>query len=463
MNGNKAESRVDFSKWERSYVCIDLKSFYASVECVERGLDPMTTDLVVADPTRSDRTICLAVSPSLKAKGVPGRPRVFEIPKNFEYIMAPPRMHLYMEYAAAIYKVYLDYIAPEDMHVYSIDEVFFDVTAYLKRYGLDPKQMAELLMREVYERIGVRATAGVGPNLYLAKIAMDIIAKHADDFIGVLDEDEYKRQLWDHRQLTDFWRIGRATAKKFERIGITTMGGIARLAARDEDLFYRMFGIDAELLIDHAYGIETTEMSDIKGYKTKSNSLSHGQVLMRDYTNEEGLLIVKEMTEQLCHEMTEAGKVTQNVSIAVGYSNALKVPMSGGSVSFSVMTDAASLIMPAVADLYDRITYHDYPVRRIFVNFNDIKSREADKQMTLFDLADAEAIEEGKTQGQKKKEDEEDPVAAMQAKLKRDTALQEAVNSIRNKYGKDAMFRGMDLESAATTRERNHQVGGHKE
>jgi len=454
---------MDFSKWERSYVCIDLKSFYASVECVERGLDPMTTDLVVADPTRSDRTICLAVSPSLKAKGVPGRPRVFEIPKNFEYIMAPPRMHLYMEYAAAIYKVYLDYIAPEDMHVYSIDEVFFDVTAYLKRYGLDPKQMAELLMREVYERIGVRATAGVGPNLYLAKIAMDIIAKHADDFIGVLDEDEYKRQLWDHRPLTDFWRIGRATAKKFERIGITTMGGIARLAARDEDLFYRMFGIDAELLIDHAYGIETTEMSDIKGYKTKSNSLSHGQVLMRDYTNEEGLLIVKEMTEQLCHEMTEAGKVTQNVSIAVGYSNALKVPMSGGSVSFSVMTDAASLIMPAVADLYDRITYHDYPVRRIFVNFNDIKSREADKQMTLFDLADAEAIEEGKTQGQKKKEDEEDPVAAMQAKLKRDTALQEAVNSIRNKYGKDAMFIGMDLESAATTRERNHQVGGHKE
>jgi len=454
---------MDFSKWERSYVCIDLKSFYASVECVERGLDPMTTDLVVADPTRSDRTICLAVSPSLKAKGVPGRPRVFEIPKNFEYIMAPPRMHLYMEYAAAIYKVYLDYIAPEDMHVYSIDEVFFDVTAYLKRYGLDPKQMAELLMREVYERIGVRATAGVGPNLYLAKIAMDIIAKHADDFIGVLDEDEYKRQLWDHRPLTDFWRIGRATAKKFERIGITTMGGIARLAARDEDLFYRMFGIDAELLIDHAYGIETTEMSDIKGYKTKSNSLSHGQVLMRDYTNEEGLLIVKEMTEQLCHEMTEAGKVTQNVSIAVRYSNALKEPMSGGSVSFSVMTDAASLIMPAVADLYDRITYHDYPVRRIFVNFNDIKSREADKQMTLFDLADAEAIEEGKTQGQKKKEDEEDPVAAMQAKLKRDTALQEAVNSIRNKYGKDAMFRGMDLESAATTRERNHQVGGHKE
>lgn len=455
--------QIDYGSWERSYVCIDLKSFYASVECVERGLDPMTTDLVVADPTRSDRTICLAVSPSLKARGVSGRARVFEIPKSFEYIMAPPRMSLYMEYAAAIYKVYLDYIAPEDMHVYSIDEVFFDVTAYLKRYGLDPKQMAELLMREVYERIGVRATAGVGPNLYLAKIAMDIIAKHADDFIGVLDEDTYKEQLWDHRPLTDFWMIGRQTAKKFERIGIDTMGGIAALAARDEDWFYKNFGINAELMIDHAYGLEPTEMSDIKGYKTKSHSLSHGQVLMRDYTNAEGLLIIKEMTEQLCHEMTDIRKLTQNVSIAVGYSNALHVPMSHGSVSFPVPTDASSLIMPAVADLYDRITDHEYPVRRIFVNFNDIKEREADKQMTLFDLADAEAKEEGKTQGQKKKDDRADPIAETQAKLKRDTALQEAVNSIRNKYGKDAMFRAMDLEEAATTRERNHQVGGHKE
>ena len=439
-----ATKEIDYANWERSYVCIDLKSFYASVECVERGLDPMTTDLVVADPTRSDRTICLAVSPSLKARGVSGRARVFEIPKSFEYIMAPPRMKLYLEYAAAIYKVYLDYIAPEDMHVYSIDEVFFDVTAYLKRYGLDPKQMAELLMREVYERIGVRATAGVGPNLYLAKIAMDIIAKHADDFIGVLDEDTYKEKLWDHKPLTDFWMIGRQTARKFERIGIGTMGGIAALAARDEDWFYKNFGINAELMIDHAYGLESTEMSDIKGYKTKSHSLSHGQVLMRDYTNAEGMLIIKEMTEQLCHEMTDIRKLTQNVSIAVGYSNALHVPMSHGSVSF-------------------RITDHEYPVRRIFVNFNDIKEREADKQMTLFDLADAEAKEEGKTQGQKKKDDRADPIAETQARLKRDTALQEAVNSIRNKYGKDAMFRAMDLEEAATTRERNHQVGGHKE
>lgn len=462
MKAAATDKHIDYGRWERSYVCIDLKSFYASVECVERGLDPMTTDLVVADPTRSDRTICLAVSPSLKAKGVGGRPRVFEIPKNFEYIMAPPRMQLYIEYAAEIYKVYLDYVAPEDMHVYSIDEVFIDVTSYLRRYGLDPKQMAELLMGEVFRRVGVRATAGVGPNLYLAKIAMDIIAKHAEDFIGVLDEERYQDMLWDHKPLTDFWRIGRATARRFERIGITTMGGIAELAERDEDLLYKMFGIDAELLIDHAFGFEPTRMSDIKGYKTSSRSLSHGQVLMRDYTNAEGQLIVKEMTEVLCHEMTDAGMLTQNVSIAVGFSNALQVPMVHGSVSFSVPTDAASLIIPEVAALYDRITDHEYPVRRIMVNFNDIRPREGDRQMTLFDLADAEAAEEGRTKGQMRLESREDPVAEVQARMKRDTALQETVNSIREKYGKDAMFRGMDLEEAATTIERNHQVGGHK-
>mgnify|MGYP002514269446 CR=1 FL=1 len=332
----------------KTYIAIDLKSFYASVECCERELDPLGTHLVVADASRTEKTICLAVTPSLKAFGIPGRARLFEVVQKLReinaerrlnapgktfvgsscfadeikqhdalevsYIAAPPRMALYMEYSTRIYQIYLRYIAPEDIHVYSIDEVFFDVTSYLKRYGMDPKQMAEFLMREVYERIGVRATAGVGPNLYLAKIAMDIIAKHAEDFIGVLDEDEYKLQLWDHKPITDFWMIGRQTAKKFERIGITTMGGIAELAARDEDLLYKMFGINAELMIDHAYGIETTEMSDIKGYKTKSNSLSHGQVLMRDYTNAEGQLIVKEMTEVLCHEMTDAGMLTQNVS-----------------------------------------------------------------------------------------------------------------------------------------------------
>ena len=444
----------------KAYVCIDLKSFYASVECVERGMDPMTTDLVVADPTRSDKTICLAVSPSLKARGVSGRARVFEIPKSFEYIMAPPRMGLYLEYAARIYKVYLDYIAPEDMHVYSIDEVFIDVTSYLKRYNRTPKEMAELLMSEVYERVGVRATAGVGPNMYLAKIAMDIIAKHADDFIGVLDYDSFRENLWDYKPLTDFWRIGRKTAEKFEKIGITTMRGIATM---DEDLAYRMFGIDGELMLDHAYGIEPTTMADIKGYKNKSHSLSRGQVLMRDYTNEEGLLIIKEMTEQLCHEMTELGMVTANVVILVGYSNALKARMSRGSVSFSVRPDATSVILPAVADLYKKITVKDYPVRRMFINFNDIRPKKDEKQMTLFDLVEAEDKEEGVTAGEARRRDKEDAALGMGAKMKRDSALQETVNSIRKKYGKDSVIRGMDLEEAATTIERNHQVGGHKE
>lgn len=444
----------------RTFLCIDLKSFYASVECVERGLDPMTTDLVVADPTRSDKTICLAVSPSLKARGVSGRARVFEIPKSYEYIMAPPRMHLYLEYAAEIYKVYLDYIAPEDMHVYSIDEVFIDVTRYLSRYRCTPKQMAELLMGEVSRRVGVRATAGIGTNLYLAKIALDIVAKHAPDFIGILDEETYKEQLWDHKPLKDFWRIGPGTARTLEKMGITTMRGIAEA---DEDLLYRKFGIDAELLIDHAYGIEPTNISDIKGYKNKSHSLSMGQVLMRDYNNDEGEIIVKEMTEQLCHEMTDEGMITKNISIAVGYSNALKLPMTSGSVSFTVATDASSIIIPAVAKLYRRITEPDHPIRRIFVNFNDIKEKDSERQITLFDLVENEKKEDGMTTGRLREQEMADPIAETQARMKRDAALQETVNAIRKKYGKDAMIRGMDLEEAATTIERNHQIGGHKE
>ena len=442
------------------FLCIDLKSFYASVECVERGLDPMTTDLVVADPTRGDRTICLAVSPSLRARGVSGRARVFQIPKSFEYIMATPRMQLYIDYAAEIYKIYLDYIAPEDMHVYSIDEVFLDVTHYLKRYGLSPKQMAEMLMNEVYRRVGVRATAGVGTNMYLCKIALDIISKHAPDFIGVLDEESYRELLWDHTPLTDFWRIGSATARRLAKIGITTMRGIAEA---DEELLYRMFGIDAELMIDHANGIEPTTIADIKGYKNKSHSLSRGQVLMRDYSNDEGELIIKEMTELLCHELSDSGMVTKNVSILVGYSNALKMPMARGSVSFSIPISAASVIIPAVADLYRKITDPEYPVRRMFVNFNDIKSSDEDRQMTLFDLADMEADEDGQTAGQQRESGFADPITETQTRIKRDAALQEAVNSIRKKYGKNAMFRGMELEKAATTLERNQQIGGHRE
>lgn len=425
-------------KEDRVYMCIDLKSFYASVECVERGLDPMTAELVVADPTRTDKTICLAVSPALKKQGVGGRARVFEIPEHLRkrMIMAPPRMQLYVDYAAEIYGVYLDYIAPEDMHVYSIDEVFIDATHYLKVYGFTPRELANFLMNEVYERIGVRATAGIGTNMYLAKIALDVTAKHSPDFIGYLDEQSFINTLWDYKPLTDFWMIGRGTSKRLEKIGITTMRDIARA---DEDLLYRMFGVNAELMIDHAWGIEPTTIADIKGYKTKTRSLSRGQVLMRDYSYSEAELIVKEMSEELCLEMTRIGKVTKNITLAVGYSNALKLPLVRGSASFNVPTDAAGIIMPAMVEIYRKIVNPEYPVRRMFINYNDIKNKDDDQQLTLFDFDEHE-----KTSTEK------------------DSVLQETVNSIRSKYGKDAMFRGMDLEEAATARERNKQIGGHK-
>ena len=445
---------------EKVYLCIDLKSFYASVECVERGLDPMTTNLVVADPERTDKTICLAVSPSLKAQGVSGRARVFEIPKGLSYIMAPPRMNLYIKYAADIYGVYLDYISPDDMHVYSVDEVFIDVTRYLGMYGFTPREMAVFLMNEVYERIGVRATAGIGTNMYLAKIALDITAKHSPDFIGYLDQQTYINTLWDHKPLRDFWMIGPGISRRLERIGIDTMRGIAKA---DEELLYKIFGVNAELLIDHAWGIEPTEISDIKGYRTKTNSLSHGQVLMRDYSNKEGELILKEMVEQLCLEMTDLHKVTKNVSIAVGYSNALKLPLVTGSASFNVMTNALGVIMPAMVDVYRRITDPEFPVRRMFVNFNDILDDDADRQMTIFDYNSNEMAEAGKDRGMRREASLADPYTASEAEMKRDTALQDAVNAIKKKYSKDAMFRGMDLEEAATTRQRNHQRGGHKE
>ena len=421
-------------------MCIDLKSFYASVECVDRGLDPMTAELVVADPTRTDKTICLAVSPALKKLGVPGRARVFEIPKYLQerMIMAPPRMQLYLDYAAEIYGVYLDYIAPEDMHVYSVDEVFFDVTNYLRRYGFTPREMANFLMNEVYERIGVRATAGIGTNLYLAKIALDITAKHAPDFIGYLDEASYINTLWEHRPLTDFWMMGPGITRRLAKIGIYTMRDIARA---DEDVLYKMFGVNAELMIDHAWGIEPTRISDIKGYRTKSKSLTRGQVLMRDYNNEEGELIVKEMVEQLALELTDIKMVTKNISIAVGYSNALKLPLVHGSTSFNTATDSIAVIMPAAVEIYKRIVNPIYPVRRVFIYFNDLKDRDADQQITLFDLDD---------DNNSKKDS-------------KDTALQEAVNKIKYKYGRDSMIRGMDLTEGATTIERNHQIGGHKD
>lgn len=421
----------------RTYICIDLKSFYASVECVERGLDPMTTNLVVADPERSEKTICLAITPSMKALGIKNRCRLFEIPKNVDYIIAPPRMQKYIDYAAEIYAIYLRFISKDDIHIYSIDEAFLDITDYLATYQMTAKALALMLMGEILREVGVRATCGIGTNLYLAKIALDITAKHAPDFIGVLDEISYKEILWDHKPLTDFWRIGKGTATTLERYGITTMREIAEM---DEDFLYGLFGIDAELLIDHAWGREPVKIGDIKAYKPKINSLSSGQVLMRDYSFEEGRLIVREMMDLLCLDLVDKGLVTDSVSIYIGYSNALHDEPVRGTAKLNKYTSADSVILPAVTAVYDRIVDRKKPVRRINISCNHVIEDDpnASVQLSLFDHI------------------EED------ASAKRNQKVQKAVLDIKKKYGKNAVLKGMNFSEASTTRERNRQIGGHK-
>ena len=419
---------------ERVYLCIDLKSFYASVECVERGLDPMTTNLVVADPSRSDKTICLAVSPSMKALGVKNRCRVFEIPKSIDYIMAPPRLQKYIDYSAEIYGVYLNYISKDDIYVYSIDECFLDVTDYLKLYNKDPREMARFLMDEITKKVGVRATCGIGTNLYLAKVALDITAKHSPDFIGELDEISYREKLWDHKPITDFWRVGRGTAKRLAKYGIYTMGDITEA---DEDLMYKVFGIDAELLIDHAWGIEPTTIKDIKAYKPKTNSISRGQVLMRDYSFKEGKIIVKEMMELIALEMVKKNVVTESVTLQVGYSNKLEVEPAHGTISMEFPTNAGNIMVEKIAELYDRIMDDELPIRRVYINCNNIKEKTEEKQLNFFETAKEES-------------------------LKKENEMQVAINNIKEKFGKNAMFKGMNLEEGATTLERNLQIGGHK-
>lgn len=376
---------------DRQYLCIDLKSFYASVECVERGLDPMTTNLVVADPERSDKTICLAVSPSMKALGVHNRCRVFEIPENIEYIMAEPRMQKYIDYAAEIYGVYLKYIAPEDIHVYSIDEAFLDVTYYLSLYKMTAKELAVKIMDDIYTNVGVRATCGIGTNLYLAKIALDILAKHAIDFIAELDETSYKEILWDHKPLTDFWRIGSGIAKRLESYNIYTMRGIAEAP---ENFLYRTFGIDAELLIDHAWGREPTTIDDIKSYRPQTNCLSSGQVFMRDYNFDEGEIIIREMVDQLCLEMLSKNLVTNSITLYVGYSNSLHMDSARGSASIAAETNADSLIIPAVVALYKRIVNSKYSIRRINITCNHVVADTGVQQISFF--SDKHALEKNK-------------------------------------------------------------------
>lgn len=415
----------------KAYMCIDLKSFYASVECVERGLNPMTTNLVVADPERSEKTICLAITPAMKALGIKNRCRVFQIPPNVKYIMAEPRMQLYIDYAAEIYEVYLKYISKDDIHVYSIDEAFLDVTDYLALYGKTARELGIQIMNDIYNKTGVRATCGIGTNLYLAKIALDITAKHAKDFIGELDEESYREGLWEHRPLTDFWRVGAGTAKQLERYGIMTMRDIAQM---DEDILYRMLGVDAELLIDHAWGREPVTIADIKQYKPKASSISSGQVLMRDYAFEEGKLIVKEMTDLLCLDLVDKNLITDSITLHIGYSNTVDMTPAHGTASLPIETNADILMIPALTELYERIVNPNIPIRRVTITCNRVVTEEY-KQYNFF--VDAEELEKNRK-------------------------MQEAMLQIKKKFGKNAILKGMNLEESATTRERNRQIGGHK-
>ena len=418
---------------EKTYLCIDLKSFYASVECVERGLDPMTTNLVVADPARTDKTICLAVSPAMKALGVKNRCRVFEIPNNIEYIMAEPRMQKYIDYSAEIYKIYLKYISKDDIHVYSIDEVFLDVTGYLKKYNVTPKQMALMLMNEVLSEVGVRATCGIGTNLYLAKVALDITAKHSPDFIGELNEKTYIDTLWDHQPLTDFWRIGAGYQNRLAKYGITTMRDIA---TTNEDLLYSIFGVDAELLIDHAYGREPVTIADIKKYKPKNACITSGQVLMRDYSFDEAKMIVTEMTDLMCLDLVEKELVCGAISIFVGYSNALDCKPSSANSTLAFESSADSVLIPAVLKLFEKTVDSQKPIRRINISFNKLTPKSEFEQLSFFEKEDAD--------------------------IKRNTQIQKAVIGIKKKYGKNSILKGINLKDGATTRERNEQIGGHK-
>ena len=451
-----------------AYIAIDLKSFYASVECVDRGLDPLTARLVVADEERTDKTICLAVSPALKAYGVPGRPRLFEVyerlrevkartGREVDFLIARPRMGRYVDVSAKIYAIYLRFVSPEDIHVYSIDEVFIDASKYLRPGGITARELAMRMIRKVLAETGITATAGVGTNLYLAKIAMDIVAKKAKpDADGVriaeLDEAGFRRKLWDHLPLTDFWQTGPGTVARLARLGVYTMGDLARLSLRDEAPLYRAFGVNAELLIDHAWGKESCTMADIKAYRPSETSLSTGQVLARPYTFEEARLVVREMAEELTMELTQKGLVTEGIVLHVGYDRGntgwdgpvktdhygRPVPVSAhGTAHMGSPTQALSRITRAVTELFDRIVNQELTVRRLNLAAPELRELgETARQLDLFTDPRAEQREE---------------------------ALQQAVLSIRSKYGKNALLKGRDFLEGATARERNGQIGGHRQ
>ena len=494
---------------EKMYIAIDLKSFYASVECVERGLDPMTTHLVVADRSRTEKTICLAVSPSLKAYGLPGRARLFEVEekvreinlrrkcaapgghlvgKSFsaralerhpelalDFVAAPPQMAHYMRVSTHIYQIYLNYIAPEDIHVYSIDEVFIDATSYLKTYGLTARELARRMIADVLRETGITATAGIGTNLYLCKVAMDIGAKHiqpdADGVrIAALDEQSYRRTLWTHRPLTDFWRVGRGTVKKLESVGLRTMGDVARCSLGkpekfyNENLLYQLFGVNAELLIDHAWGWESCTIADIKAYKPENNSVGSGQVLQCPYTFDKARLVAREMLDLLVLDLVERGLVTDQLVLTVGYDreNLLtperraayrgpvstdhygrNVPKSAhGTVNLPHYSSSTKELMQALCDLFDCIVDRNLSVRRIYLTACHVipegSAQDTGEQLDLF----------------------ADP--AQQAERERERSVQEAMLTIKRKFGKNAILKGMNFENGATAQQRNGQIGGHK-
>ena len=411
------------------YLCIDLKTFYASVECVERKLDPFSTNLVVADETRGKGTICLAVSPKMKMLGVKNRCRLYEIPPNIKYIIAKPRMKKYIEYSANIYAIYLKYLSKDDIYVYSIDEAFLDVTNYLKLYKMDEIELAKTILKDIYNTYGLTATVGIGTNLYLAKVALDIMSKHTPTNIGYLDEELYKRKLWHHKPLTDFWQIGRGIEARLNKKRIYDMYDIAHTNPK---ILYKEFGVNAEFLIDHSWGKETCTIKDIKNYKTKNTSISNSQVLFEDYSFENARLVLKEMVELNSIKLVEKNLITDTISLYIGYSKNI-INSTGGSMKLANYTNTYSDLMAYFLKLYDSTTNKTVPIRRIGVSFNRLVSDEA-QQLSLFEN---------------------------QEKITKERKIELAISNIKQKLGKNAIVRGMDLENGATTILRNKLIGGH--
>lgn len=415
---------------QRVYFVIDMKSFFASVECSERGLDAMTTDLVVADEERTDKTICLAVSPSMKAKGIRNRCRLYEIPKDMEYIIAKPRMKKYIEYASEIYAIYLKYIDKSDIHVYSIDECIIDATDYLKLYKIRAKDFAKKLMSEIWEALGIPATAGIGTNMYLAKIALDITAKHSPDRIGWLTEEKFIKTLWNHRPITDFWGISIGTRDRLARFGIYDMQGIAKTS---EDLLYDEFGVNAELLIDHAWGRESCLMSDIKNYKSKSRSMSNSQILPCNYSYENGKLVLMEMIQEGCYRLMSEHYATNLLHIYLSFGDEFKIGAKG-TIRMSETTNLYSIIGKYAVELYEKI-YKDKtrPVRKIGFDFSGLVGANSEQYDMFTDIN----------------------------KIEKEKNLVFSVLNIKGKYGKNAVLKGLDLKENATQKERNKMIGGH--